>query len=132
MTCPLCRQEIPETDKQSLAYIRNHVKNNKPWAYCLIGMYYLNGWAGLQQSKRLAEAFLERGISLGHPDHFMIADAKCELAGLLRFHNITEERKRRASVLMYEAAAAGVAKARKILERNLCEISKDGTETPMF
>lgn len=132
ITCPLCRQEIPKTKEQSLAYIRNHVKNNKPWAYCLIGIYYLEGWAGLQQSKRLAEAFLERGISLGHPDHFMIADAKCELAGLLRFHDITEERKRRASILMYEAAAAGVAKAKEILDRNYMEISPDGTETPMF
>tara|TARA_B100001287_G_C22646916_1_gene513208 strand:+ start:985 stop:1281 length:297 start_codon:yes stop_codon:yes gene_type:complete len=98
----------------------------------LTGLYYLNGWAGLQKSKYLAEAFLERGISLGHPDHFMIADAKCELAGLLRFHDITEERKRRASILMHEAAAAGVAQAKEILDRNYMEISRDGTETPIF
>lgn len=109
------------------------MKNNKPWALCLIGLYYLYGWAGLQKSKRLAEAFLERGISLSHSDHFMLADAKCELAGLLRFREpITEERKRRASLLMYAAAAAGAAQAKDILDRNYCEVSLDGTETPMF
>jgi len=131
--CPLCRQDIARTKQQSLAYIRKHAKNNKPWALCLTGLYYLDGWAGLQKSKRLAEAFLERGISMGHPDHFMIADAKYELALLLRFREpITEERKRRASILMYEAATAGVAQAKDILDRNYVEIGPDGTETPMF
>ena len=133
ITCPLCRQEMPTSNKQSLAYIRNHVKNKKPWAFCLIGLYYLNGWGGLQKSIHLAEAFLERGISLGHPAHFMIADAKCILAGVLRFlGTITEERKRRASILMYEAAAAGVPRAVRLFEKNYCEVSPDGTETPIF
>ena len=132
-TCPLCRQEVALTDNQSLAYIRNHVKNNKAWAFCLIGLYYLHGWGGLQKSVHLAEAFLERGISMGNPDHFMIADAKYELAKVLRFRGtITEERKRRASILMYEAAAAGVPRAVRLFEKNYVEIGPDGTETPMF
>jgi hypothetical protein len=70
---------------------------------------------------------------MGHPDHFMIADAKYELAKVLRFRGtITEERKRRASILMYEAAAAGVPRAVRLFEKNYVEIGPDGTETPMF
>jgi hypothetical protein len=45
---------------------------------------------------------------------------------------ITEERKRRASILMYEAAAAGVPRAVRLFEKNYVEIGPDGTETPMF
>lgn len=131
--CPLCRQKVPGTKKQSLAYIRIHVKNNKPWAFCLIGIYYLRGWAGLTKSDRLAEAFFERGIYLGRCDQYMIREAKYELARLLRFRKpFTQERTTRASNLMKEAAEAGHVRAKWVLDQNFSVFSPDGIESPLF
>ena len=102
--CILCRAKTPSTDRESVKYLRPHVKKKKAWAQYIMGQMYSTG-SGVKQSYKKTRRLYELAAQQGH------LNAKTALGVMYSNGDGVEQSNERAKEYYEHAAHLGDAGA---------------------